>query len=92
MSGTGTVELACRPLGENGAEVRVADHGPGVPAELSERLFEAYVTGKADGTGLGLALVKQTVEAHGGRIRHEPTAGGGASFIITLPRRRQPAK
>jgi two-component system, NtrC family, nitrogen regulation sensor histidine kinase NtrY len=92
MNGQGEIRLSCRPLGENGAEVRVIDHGPGVPPELRERLFEAYVTGKEQGTGLGLALVKQTVEAHGGRVWHEPTAGGGATFVITLPRRRQPAK
>ncbi len=88
MNGRGEVSLACRPLGENGAELRVVDHGPGVAEDLRERLFEAYVTGKEDGTGLGLALVKQTVEAHGGRIWHEVTPGGGATFVITLPRRR----
>lgn len=88
MNGQGEVGLACRPLGENGAEIRIVDHGPGVPEVLRERLFDAYVTGKADGTGLGLALVKQTIEAHGGRIWHETTPGGGATFVITLPRRR----
>lgn len=88
MGGQGEVGLTCRPLGENGAEVRVVDHGPGVAEELRETLFEAYVTGKQDGTGLGLALVKQTVDAHGGRVWHEPTPGGGATFVITLPRRR----
>lgn len=88
MNGAGEVNLACRPLGENGAELRVIDHGPGVQEELRSTLFDAYVTGKADGTGLGLALVKQTVEAHGGRVWHEPTPGGGATFVITLPKRR----
>ena len=65
------------------------DHGPGVPEALRERLFEPYVTGKKGGTGLGLALVRQTIEAHGGRVRHEPTPGGGATFVMTLPKRRQ---
>jgi signal transduction histidine kinase len=86
VGGTGSVGLSCRPLGQNGAELRIVDHGPGVPAELRERLFDPYVTGKDGGTGLGLALVRQTVEAHGGRVWHEETPGGGATFVVTLPR------
>jgi len=83
--------VRCRPLGENGAEVRIIDHGPGVAPELQGRLFDPYVTaGKEGGTGLGLALVRQTIEAHGGRVRHEETPGGGATFVVTLPRVRRP--
>ncbi len=83
--------VRCSPLGENGAEVRIIDHGPGVAAELQGRLFDPYVTGgKAGGTGLGLALVRQTIEAHGGRVRYEATPGGGATFVVTLPRVRRP--
>ncbi|MEO8636484.1 MAG: HAMP domain-containing sensor histidine kinase [Gemmatimonadales bacterium] len=87
--GTGALELGCRPLGQNGAELRVVDHGPGVPPELRDRAFEPYVTEKHGGTGLGLALVRQTIEAHGGRVRHEETPGGGATFLVTLPRVRR---
>jgi signal transduction histidine kinase len=87
--GTGAVELVCRPLGQNGAELRVIDHGPGVPVELRERVFDAYVTEKSGGTGLGLALVRQTIETHGGRVRHEETPGGGATFVVTLPKVRR---
>ena len=90
--GQGTVELRCRALGQNGSELRIVDYGPGVPEALRERLFDAYVTGKAGGTGLGLALVRQTVEAHGGRIWHEETPGGGATFVVTLPRHRMKAE
>jgi signal transduction histidine kinase len=89
VGGRGPVGLSCRPLGQNGAELRIVDHGPGVPEVLRDRLFDPYVTGKEGGTGLGLALVKQTVEAHGGRVWHEPTPGGGATFVVTLPRRRE---
>lgn len=88
VGGSGEVGVRCQPLGENGAEMRIVDHGPGVPEALRERLFDPYVTGKAGGTGLGLALVRQTVEAHGGRVWHEPTPGGGATFVITLPKQR----
>jgi signal transduction histidine kinase len=90
MKGAGTVELSARPLGQNGAEIRVVDHGPGVPPGLRDQLFLPYVTGKEGGTGLGLALVRQTIEAHGGRIRYEETPGSGATFVVTLPRVRRP--
>jgi signal transduction histidine kinase len=64
--------------------VLVRDHGPGVPAEIRDRLFDPYVTAKAGGTGLGLALVRQTIENHGGTIRLEDTPGGGATFVVEL--------
>lgn len=87
-AGAGAIELRCTPLGRNGAELRIIDHGPGVPPDIRVRLFQPYVTGKDGGTGLGLALVQQTIEAHGGRIWHEETAGGGATFVLTLPKQR----
>jgi signal transduction histidine kinase len=89
LGGEGVVELRTRPLAEGGAELAVADHGPGVPPELRPRLFDPYVTSKAGGTGLGLALVRQTIEAHGGQIRCEDTPGGGATFVVTLPQVRR---
>ena len=65
--------------------VRVIDHGPGVPEAMHERVFDPYVTSKSEGTGLGLALVRQTVENHGGKVRVTDTPGGGATFEVTLP-------
>jgi signal transduction histidine kinase len=89
-AGAGGLEIRCRASGRDGAEVRITDHGPGVPEDVRIRLFDPYVTaGKEGGTGLGLALVRQTVEAHGGQVRHEPTPGGGATFVVTLPGGRQ---
>jgi len=64
--------------------VHVRDYGPGVPPDLTERLFDPYVTGKSGGTGLGLALAKQTVEMHRGAISIEPTPGGGATFVVRM--------
>jgi signal transduction histidine kinase len=67
-------------------ELYVADSGPGVPAELAEKLFEPFFTTREDGTGLGLPIVRQIVQAHGGSIRVGERAGGGARFEIRLAR------
>ena len=71
-------------------ELRVCDRGPGIPEALRERIFEPFfrLPGHAEregGVGLGLALVKQIAERHGGRVRCEPHAGGGSCFVISLP-------
>lgn len=68
-----------------GLAVVIADHGPGIAEDLRQRVFEPYVTTKPDGTGLGLALVRQTVDAHGGTIAVTATPGGGATFTIVFP-------
>jgi two-component system sensor histidine kinase KdpD len=66
----------------------VADGGPGIPPESIPHLFEKFYrapTARTGGTGLGLSLVKGFVEAHGGQVRGENRAGGGAVFTIRLP-------
>src|SRR5438874_1273403 len=83
MEGRGAIEVAVTRDG-SGLVVAIADHGPGVREELRPRVFEPYVTTKQDGTGLGLALVRQTIEAHGGTISVADTPGGGATFSIVL--------
>jgi two-component system, NtrC family, nitrogen regulation sensor histidine kinase NtrY len=65
--------------------VSVIDTGHGIPADRIERLFEPDFTLKAGGTGLGLAVVRQAVAAHGGRVAAAPRTGGGAEFIVELP-------
>ncbi|HYL04871.1 MAG TPA: ATP-binding protein [Thermoanaerobaculia bacterium] len=69
-----------------GVEVTIADRGPGVPAELRERLFHPFATGRAGGVGLGLALAHRIVTLHGGRIRLEARPGGGTLARLTFPR------
>ena len=54
-----------------GVRLEVEDNGPGVPEEIRDSLFEPFVTAKAKGTGLGLALVAKIIEEHGGLIEHE---------------------
>jgi K+-sensing histidine kinase KdpD len=68
-------------------KIVVADHGPGIPAELREHLFQKFQRGKdaiAGGVGLGLAIVRGFVLAHGGEVVAEDNPGGGARFTITL--------
>jgi signal transduction histidine kinase len=65
----------------------VTDSGRGIPREIRPRLFEPYYTTKVTGLGLGLAVARQIVEAHGGTIEFEPTAQGASRFRITLPLR-----
>lgn len=84
MNGQGQIDVAIAGNG-SGVSVALSDHGPGVPGELRARVFEPYVTTKADGTGLGLALVRQTVDAHRGAIALSDTPGGGATFTVTFP-------
>jgi signal transduction histidine kinase len=79
----GSLELSARPE-DGGVRVEIVDHGPGVSPELAGRVFDPYVTAKNGGTGLGLALAKQTVEMHQGAITVEPTPGGGATFVVRL--------
>lgn len=83
-SSTG-IEVGAHRTGTASIRVTIADHGPGVPADLRARVFDPYFTTKASGTGLGLALVRQTVLAHGGTIALEETAGGGARFVLEFP-------
>ncbi len=85
MPSGGTLTISARPIGE-GVELRVADTGQGLTPEECERLFTPYYTTKQHGTGLGLAIVQSVVADHEGTIAVESRAGGGATFIITLPR------
>jgi signal transduction histidine kinase len=84
MNGKGRVDIDVTSDGA-AVSIRVADHGPGIAADLRSRIFEPYVTTKPDGTGLGLALVHQTVDAHRGTIAVSETPGGGATFTIVFP-------
>ncbi|HEX9632705.1 MAG TPA: ATP-binding protein [Gemmatimonadales bacterium] len=67
------------------AGLRVADNGPGLPEEVRERLFQPFVSRRAGGVGLGLAVVHRTVEAHGGVILVDSAPGGGTVFTVLIP-------
>ena len=87
--GARRIEVSVEPIG-NGARVDavrvdIADRGAGIDAQDMERIFEPDFTTKSRGTGLGLALARQTARAHGGELTAAPRAGGGAVFTVRLP-------
>lgn len=67
-------------------EISVADTGPGLSDEVARRIFEPFFTTKGSGTGLGLAIVYRIAEVHGGEITAANRDGGGAMFVLKLPR------
>jgi two-component system sensor histidine kinase HydH len=69
----------------DGVEVRFADSGPGVPAEMREQIFNPFVTTKQKGVGLGLSIVSKIVDDHGGVLRLEAGGGPGACFTVFFP-------
>ncbi|HEU4559868.1 MAG TPA: HAMP domain-containing sensor histidine kinase [Longimicrobium sp.] len=87
--GSGSVEVVARAV--NGyVEVRVLDSGSGIAAEHLERIWEPDFTTKSRGTGLGLTLVRQTVQAHGGKVGARNRPEGGAEFRVVLPVAAEP--
>lgn len=75
---------------EKGVLVSVSDTGMGIPADRIEQIFSAFVTSKASGTGMGLAISRTIVEAHDGKLWAEANTGRGATFRFTLPAARAP--
>lgn len=71
--------------GRRMARIMFSDNGPGLTAEQQRKIFDPFYTTKSKGTGLGMTISKQIVEAHGGEIRVERLPGRGAKFVITLP-------
>lgn len=79
----GVVEVRMRN-GQGACVVEVVDSGPGPPADIAEKLFQPFVTGKREGIGLGLAVARQVAEAHGGKI-HWRRDSDRTCFCIELP-------
>jgi two-component system sensor histidine kinase KdpD len=86
------IELAVCNGADDAVTLAFVDHGPGVPERQRARLFRSFQRGREHsdrhpGTGLGLAICRGIAEAHGGTIGFRETPGGGATFVVTLPRR-----
>jgi signal transduction histidine kinase len=99
MNGSGLVEITAVAQDgdeESGPEhggptvvITVSDNGPGIPPEVTDRIFSPFFTTKPQGSGLGLAIVRKIVDAHDGRIDVGERPGGGTVFRVTLPFRSQ---
>ena len=86
----GTIAIQAAAIGaddDRRVRISIRDDGPGIPSAVADRLFMPFFTTKApgQGTGLGLSVSFGIVAGHGGSLRHEPTPGGGATFVIELP-------
>ena len=67
--------------------VTCADDGPGIASDIAERIFDPFFTRSDGGFGLGLSVVQQVVQGHGGQIRVGRSDWGGTAFVFRLPRR-----
>jgi two-component system sensor kinase FixL len=72
--------------GQPALQVSVRDNGPGLNAEQRQKIFEPFYTTKTKGTGLGMAIVKRIMDAHGGRLAVGADSGTGVEIVLTLPR------
>jgi signal transduction histidine kinase len=85
---TRVLRMKSRPVGPNSVEVTVEDSGTGIQPKDIERIFEAFFTTKANGMGMGLALCRSIVEAHGGSLSVSPVVPHGSAFRVVLPSNR----
>jgi signal transduction histidine kinase len=83
--GGGRIRIASREL-EGGVMIQVADEGPGIATDVSEKMFSPFYTTKSSGSGLGLTICAQIIKSHGGVLRGENLSEGGACFSFILPR------
>jgi nitrogen fixation/metabolism regulation signal transduction histidine kinase len=84
------ITLAITSLGARGVRLTVADRGPGMPADVMERALVPFYSTKEQGSGLGLTLCREIVEAHGGAMRLENREGGGLAVHVRLVHRSTP--
>src|SRR5262249_43624724 len=83
------VEVICSDdvvQGKLALRIAVRDNGPGLKPDVKGRIFDPFFTTKTKGTGLGMAISKRIVEAHGGQIGVGPDPAAGAEIVLSLPR------
>ncbi|MDH5572285.1 MAG: ATP-binding protein [Gammaproteobacteria bacterium] len=85
MGEQGSLQATAKINSSNNVELRISDSGPGISAELQQKIFDPFYTTRKDGTGLGLAVVQAIVRAHKGSITLEPQTGKGTTFKLELP-------
>jgi signal transduction histidine kinase len=84
MQGDGRIRVSIHSV-DSRCCIAFTDEGPGIPPELRDKIFTAFFTTKARGTGLGLATAKRMIEAHRGDIQVECPPGGGTTVTVCLP-------
>jgi signal transduction histidine kinase len=84
MDGRGRIEVTITHS-DGRCRIAVADRGPGMPAEVREKAFDAFFTTKHRGTGLGLPIARRAIEAHGGAIHIDVPDTGGTTVSVELP-------
>ena len=85
-SGTeGRIELWAGQVSKKTLLIQISDNGPGIPVDALEHVFDPFYTTRANGTGLGLAVLASVVQQHGGTVHAANRVGGGAEFSILLP-------
>jgi two-component system, NtrC family, sensor histidine kinase HydH len=88
----GRLEVNLHETHNSAACLTIVDTGPGIPAQMVDRLFSPFASSKPTGTGLGLSISLRIIEEHGGRIEAVNRRDGGACFTVTLPAGQQPAE
>ena len=84
MEDGGTLTVRAKPL-DDGVQIEVEDTGQGIEPEQFDKIFDLFISTKEEGTGVGLTIVKQIIEGHGGRVNVESNPGQGTKFSILLP-------
>ena len=84
MEDGGTLTVRAKPLNE-GIQIDVEDTGQGIEPEQLDKIFDLFISTKEEGTGVGLTIVKQIIEGHGGRVKVESNPGQDTKFSISLP-------
>jgi signal transduction histidine kinase len=84
MSGNGRIQVDVTPM-DAGCQISFADEGPGIPADIREKVFMPFFTTKRRGSGLGLATAKRLIDAHHGQIRVDCPPRGGTVVTVRLP-------
>jgi PAS domain S-box-containing protein len=79
------VHISSRTDGPEAVRVTVSDHGPGIPPDALERIFEPFQSGKREGMGMGLSISRSIIQAHGGKLWAESPGDGGAVFHFVVP-------
>ncbi len=88
MDSDGRLEICIKGLDQH-VQIEIVDSGPGIDNAIIEKIWDPFFTNKEKGTGLGLGIVQNIIEAHNGEIRLENAVFGGARVLITLPLKQE---